>query len=228
MKRLFFLAFFCFVNSLALKAQDLEWLIEPEDFLPPRDITVFFNDTSCTNDFTSDLWEGSYDGGTRVEMWGWEAMEGVHWACDCNGEVFYSHVPSLNVLENYSLSSDASGSSPELIIAAVIAEKVTILYAKLVKLQKYHMLKVDVRFATHMILMMAFAHVHHHAVGPIVLIKDQSNRWNYAIWEVYLITCPGSPLLQVMKKQRYRLMYLIALSKVYNQVFTLVVILQNV
>ncbi len=82
----------------------LDWIGQPEDFLPPGDFTIQYTDANCTSEFDmmpasgSCMWEGMVSGGTALEMWDWQVLEGVHYEGGCDVSVHYSHVPCADAL----------------------------------------------------------------------------------------------------------------------------------
>ena len=78
---------------------NLAWIGDPEDFFP-RDFTIGYRDAECTSNFDPCTW---MDG--NMTMWGWEALENIHWEGGCDVRVVYSHVPCSDLLMRPDIAS---------------------------------------------------------------------------------------------------------------------------
>jgi len=109
--RSLFLGFFCILISSNISAQVLDWLVEPEEFLPPGDITMTYNNSSCTDEFQNCMWSGILDGETMFQTWDWEVIPDVHFSyqMDCLYEIVYDFLPCSDAIDDVANNDFASG-----------------------------------------------------------------------------------------------------------------------
>ena len=98
------ISLFLFSFSILI-SQDLDWIGDPAEFLPPGDITIQYTDANCTSEFDMIpasgmcMWEGILDGGDMIEVWNFQVIEGMHFEGGCDVTVNYSHVPCLDAFD---------------------------------------------------------------------------------------------------------------------------------
>ena len=92
-------------------SQDLEWIIEPEDFLPPGDITMQYSDVNCTDQFDNCMWTGVLEGENMIQSWPWEVIPGVHFSFQVDRlyDITYSFLPCDEAIDVVEADNFATG-----------------------------------------------------------------------------------------------------------------------